>query len=241
MRRALQAAVALAALAACSSKNAAPPIYTPTEGGVPSTPGTGGTPMVPNDFDAGPSSGDVVVEIHSPAAGAMLSVNAAADVAAKVTISMGGTDLVDPASVRMTLTQGTNATIISSGPLVGPSGDNEYRGKLSLAGLKSGDYTITISARSTTGAIGAALVMVNVDAGPLVTVLSPVPGGHYKTSLFVQVAADPGALGPLGDLQASIGGQPVMLVPAGPPNQYRAPFDLDFPAQWDPKLGIHVT
>jgi hypothetical protein len=224
------------ALAACGSKSVNPPILNPTEGGVapPQTTGAGGTgaPMPPPDFDAGPQNGSVMIEIHSPAPPPamepMLSVNAAADVAAKITNT--GSDLIDPASVRMQLTQGDSLTIISSAPLVGPSGDNEFKGKLSLAGLKSGEYTISISARSTTGATGVVSVKVNVDAGPLVTVLSPVPGAHYKTSLFVQLAADPGALGPLmGMPEASIGGEPVALAPAGPPNQFRAPFDLEKP------------
>jgi hypothetical protein len=242
LRRALGLLAALGALAGCGSKNAGPPIYTPLDGGVPPTTGAGGTPMMGPPIDPGPSNGTVLIEIMSPAvpaAGApppSLSVNAAADVSARITIAgMGVVDLVDPASARMTLTQTMNATIISSSPLVGPSGDNQYRGKLSLAGLKSGDYTITISARSTTGALGSASVNVKVDAGPVVTVLSPVPGGHYKTSLFVQLAADPGTLGPLSEApQASIGGQPVMLQPAGPANQYRAPFDLEKPL---PLLG----
>ena len=105
----------------------------------------------------------------------------------------------------------------------------QYKGKLSLAGLKSGDYTIAVSARSTTGTIGTATVDVKIDGGPVISVLSPVPGGHYKTSLFVQLAADGGALGLMGTPEASIGGQPVMLAPAGPPNQFRAAFDLEKP------------
>jgi hypothetical protein len=233
----------LATLAACGSKGQQPGIYMPTEDARPSSTGAAGSGGVIPDpkFDAGMPSGNVAIEIHSPApppaAEPTLSVNAAADVAAKVTIAMG-TDLVDPSSVRMTLTGGEAMNLVASAPLVGPTGDNEYKGKLSLAGLKSGEYMITISARSTTGMQGVASVKVKVDAGPIVTVLSPVPGGHYKTSLFVQLAADAGPDGLAGTPEASIGGEPVALAPvAGQPNQFRAPFDLEKPL---PLVGDQV-
>jgi hypothetical protein len=184
-----------------------------------------------SDAGAGAPNGAVSIEIHSPTADALLSTNSAADVSAKITIS-GGTgmvDLIDPSSVRASLSLLGNVSPLSATPLVGPTGESEYRGKLSLAGLKAGAYLIIVSARSSTGATGTAQVAVKLDSGPQITVLSPIPGRHYKGSLVVQVVADPGASGPLVELQASIGGMPLTLPPSGQPNQFRAVVDLTMP------------
>jgi hypothetical protein len=181
------------------------------------------------DISAGTPSGAVAIEIQSPTVDALLSTNNAADVRAKITVPGG--DLIDPATVRASLSVMGSATPLSTAPLVGPSGDNQYKGKLSLAGLKAGDYTISVSARSSTGAGSSVQVSIKLDSGPLITVLSPIPGQHYKGSLIVQVVADPGALGPLSPdpPTASIGGMPIALQKVGPPNQYRAVIDLTMP------------
>jgi hypothetical protein len=234
LRRALGTLLTLATLAACGGKSAQPGIYMPSDSGVgqPNATGmAGGGPPMPSDmFEAGAPNGAVVIEIHSPAPPPamepVLSVNAPADVAVKVTNS--GSDLIDPASVKVVMMSDTMA-VVSSSPLIGPTGESEFKGKLPLAGLKTGEYTVTVSARSTTGQLGFASVKVKVDGGPIVTVLSPVPGGHYKTSLFVQLAADAKPDDLMGTPEASIGGEPVALAPAGPPNQWRAPFDLEKP------------
>jgi hypothetical protein len=193
------------------------------------------TPMMPGNnntdpppvIDAGTPSGTVKVEILSPLADALLSTNMAAEVIARITVEQGS-DLVDPATARMALTDSAGAAL-SASPIVGPVGTNEYRGRLSLVGLKTGEYTLTVSARSTTGAPGSASVKVKLDGGPIITVLSPIPGRHYKQSLVVQLVADPGAFGPISDLQATIAGTTVTLMPTGQPNQYRATFDLTMP------------
>jgi len=211
---------ACAALAACSSKNSGQyPTSTPGDAATAAT-GAGGASM---------PSGTVLVQIQSPMDGTRLSTNAAADVSAKITIG-AGTDLVDPATVLATLTAKNSVSVLSSAPLVGPSGDSAYVGKLSLAGLKTGSYTITVSAASSTGTRGSAQVTIDLDAGPQITVLSPIPGHHYKDNLIVQIVADPGAFAPLqATPQASIGGAALSLQPAGPPNQFRAAVDLTMP------------
>jgi hypothetical protein len=212
--------VALAALGGACAKSAGPKygIYVPGDA---STSGL-------SDVSPGTPNGTVLVVIHSPAANALLSTEISADVSARVSIDQG-TDLIDPSSVRVSLTAADNTNPSSTAPLVGPAGDMEYRGKLALAGLKAGLYTITVSARSNTGLEGSAAVPVQLDSGPQLTVLSPIPGAHYKSSLFVQLAADAGAFPPLAELQASIAGTPLMLAATGSPNQYRAVVDLANP------------
>jgi hypothetical protein len=244
--RAIGAVVALGFLAlgfaACGSKGGTPyGMYTPSDdaatgsGGITGgglfggsgghVSGPGGTGGV---VDAGAPSGTVTITIQSPAGDAILSTNAAADVAAKITIT-GGTDLVDPSTVRATLVQTGGTGSLSAAPLVGPTGDNLYTGKISLAGLATGDYTLTVTAKSSTALAGAASVKIKLDGGPKITVLSPIAGQHYKGSIISQVIVDPGLYGPASGLTCTIAGTPVTLQPAGPVNEYRAVFDLTMP------------
>jgi hypothetical protein len=231
LTRALSIA-ALLGLAACSNGTGTQnPTMKP--GVVMPGPGPGPGPGPTNNYDAGVPSGQVVVQIISPVATPpddkpTLPTSAVADVSAKVTISAGGTDLVDPSTVHMTLATAAGQ-IIADAPLVGPVADSQYNGRLSLARLKSGEYTITVSAHSTTNVAGSASVDVRLDAGPVITVLSPVPGRHYKQSLLVQFAVEPGEFAPASDVQATIAGTSIVLMPAGPPNQYRALVDLTKP------------
>jgi hypothetical protein len=225
------------ALAACGNKNAGPyPMYNPsTDAAATGTAGIGGG-LIGGGFagfiggfggavDAGVPSGTVEIAIESPADGTILSVNAPADVSAKVTIK-DGTDLVDPSTVRVSLV-GLGGS--SAAPLVGPSGDNLFTGKLSLAGLASGDYTLTVTARSSTNLQGSKSVSVKIDGGPTITVLSPIPGHHYKGSIIVQAIIDPGMYAPASAIGGSIAASPITLQPAGPANEYRAVFDLGMP------------
>jgi hypothetical protein len=234
--------VIASALAACSNKNGTPypaPPPTGSDAAVTGAAGLGGGGITGSGFggriggltgaagfDAGAPSGTVTIAIQSPTMGAILSSNAAGDVAAKVTIT-GGTDVVDPATVRVALVSGM--VTVSAAPLVGPSGDNLYTGKISLAGLATGDYTLVVSARSSTNAAGAASVTIKIDGGPVITVLSPLAGHHYKGSLVTQVVIDPGSYPVATDIAASIAGMALTLQPAGPTNVYRAVFDLTMP------------
>ena len=234
------ALVLLSALAACSNKNGTPyPTPPPTGssdaavtgaagaiGGITGIAGRTGGLTGAAGFDAGASSGTVTVAIQSPTMGAILSTNASADVAAKVTIT-GGTDVVDPATVRVALVAG--AATVSAAPLIAPSGSSLYAGKLSLAGLATGDYTLVVSARSSTNALGSATATIKLDSGPVITVLSPAAGHHYKGSLVTQVIIDPGSYPPASPIAASLAGTPLTLQPAGPTNVYRAVFDLSMP------------
>ncbi|HVZ74105.1 MAG TPA: Ig-like domain-containing protein [Polyangia bacterium] len=239
LNRAGAAAFALAlavGVAACSSSgNGAYPIYKPGDAGA-SSPSGPTTPAGNPDVNLGTPSGKVAITIVSPAAsGATLSTDAPVDVTAKVTISMG-TDVVDPQTVRATIAPADTPTaLIATVPLVGPSSTtaDQYVGKLPLTGLKTGTYTITVTARGSSNQSGAASVNIKIDAGPLITVLSPVPGQHYKGSLVVLVAIDPGVAPPVSNVQGAIGAMPVNLQPTGTPGLYRAVFDLTLPTPLD--------
>jgi hypothetical protein len=232
--------VVVSALEACSNKDVGYPTYVPPPGDG-GTAGTGGGLVgglgghigvtglggAIGGVDAGTPSGTVSITIQSPTANAILSNNAAAPVSAKVIIA-NGTDIVDPSSVRVSLIQDGAVAPVSATPLVGPSG-NLFTGKLSLAGLRSGDYTLTVTAKSSTNLSGSSSVKVKIDGGPVITVLSPVPGHHYKGSIIVQAVIDPGSYPPVSSIACSVAGTPLTLQPAGPPNQYRAVFDLSMP------------
>jgi hypothetical protein len=217
-------------LAACSSSpGAAYPIYR-SDGGAttPIGPSTiGGNP----DVSLGMPSGTVTVTIVAPAGNTnALGTNLPLDLDAKVTIA-GGTDVVDPQSVTATLTLKDTSTVLAKVPLVGPTGamGDEYVGKLPLVGLKTGTYTVTVAAKSSSNATGAATRDVNVDAGPLITVISPLPNQHVKGSIVVLVAIDAGAAPPVQNVQAQIGAMPVPLKETATPGLYRAVFDLTLP------------
>jgi hypothetical protein len=231
------------ALVACNKGNGkSPPLIDtssdagPTVSGIAGSFGSGigghigGNPTgTAGSVDAGPASGTVVIAIQSPMADSILSNNAGADIAAKVTIT-GGSDVVDPATVRATLVQMGGTGTVSAAPLVGPMGQSLFTGKISLAGLTTGDYTLTVTAASSGGATGSAQVKLKIDGGPIITVLSPTAGHHYKGSLVAQVLIDPGLYGPLSGMPScSIAGMPVTLQPTGNANLYRAVFDLTMP------------
>lgn len=210
---------ALVGIAACSSVDPENMRITPRDASPNPIPG----------FEAGvpAASGTVSIEFLSPVEdpNMMLTTNAAVDVSAKIMIVTGsGTDVIDPASVRMSLTAESGETVRDA-PLIGPVGIDLFRGKLSVAKLRTGVYTITITASSTGGAIGARSIKVNIDGGPVITVLSPIDGHSYKGSVAVQVVVD----APVMDLQATIAGTPVPLMPTGQANQFRAIVDLTMP------------
>jgi len=226
LTRAVSSFTLVLAFAACSAKSSTPyPTYLPTDASTSTI-----------DASAGPPSGKVAITILSPMTGSILSTNASADVSAQVTIA-NGTDLIDPSTVRVSLSSGSTgasgagSSILTTVPLTGPNGQDQFVGKLPLAGLKTGSYTITVTALSSTGTSGSAQVTVSLDAGPVITVLSPVAGQHYNGSLIVQLIVDPGTYPPLmaGSLQAFIGGTALTLAASGPANQYRATVDLTKP------------
>lgn len=148
-----------------TNQNPFQPPPPPTGSGT-GTAGTGGTPST------------VSVTIDTPmatnplqifGAGTLMDVNTHIDIT-------GGTDFLDGTSVKATVTQQGSSLVLENSKLPVVSGD-VYAGRVSLGmDLTSGNYTLTVTAASSGGAIGSASVDFQVDAGPIVTVNSPVQG-----------------------------------------------------------------
>ena len=113
------------------------------------------------------------------------------------------------------------------------SGDS-YTGRVSVGDLKSGTYTLTLTARSSGGALGEATVDFLIDSGPVLFINSPTEGGSYKRTLTIDVvASDP--VGLMGPPTATVGDIPVPLGDAGAPDNYGG--TIDFDAQMPPLFG----
>jgi hypothetical protein len=194
----------------------------------PTPTGSGGSGSV------NPPSGDVTVAIETPVADPIQTFfsRSLVDVVAHVNVE-GGTDFVDGTSVRVTVNREGSIEVIESGQLVIESGDT-YAGRVSLGELTSGTYVLTVSARSSGGAVGSSSVNFFVDAGPLLIVTSPVEGRSYKRTLTIEViASDP--FGLTGAPTATVGATPVSLSETGLPDTYRGAIDFD--AQDPPLFG----
>jgi hypothetical protein len=215
----------LAAGLGCTSTGVNPnPGLPPTGGG-----GTSGGGTVH------PPSGDVVVGIGLPMRSdppPMFRSASLVDVVASVSIA-NGTDFVDGTSVRVTVTREGSTAILESGQLVLDSGDS-YAGRISLGDLQSDTYTLTVTARSSGGAVGSDSMTFLIDAGPVISVTSPVEGRSYKRTLTIEVvASDP--FGLMGAPTATVGSIPVTLDPSGVDDTFRG--TIDFEAHDPPLFG----
>jgi hypothetical protein len=208
----------LAAVAACNAASTAPNPPLPTNPDASSS----GRP------DLGiPASGTVSITILSPGDNALLSTNAPIDVSAEIKVVMG-TDFIEPSSVKTSLVPDGSTMPVATGALVGPIGSDQYKGQLSLAGVKSGTYVLVVTAATSSGIATQQQVHISVDSGPQIVVVSPVPGGHYKGGIVVLLAANPGAFPPLMNLQATAGGISIDLQPTmTADNQYRGLVDFN--------------
>jgi len=186
--------------------------------------------------DVGIAPGTINVEITSPADGSMLTTSAPANILAKITV-VGNGDFIDPTSVVAKLTPEGASNIVGQTALVGPVGSDQYKGELSLAGLKLGRYILTVSASTTNGASDQAQVKLSLDNGPQIIVLSPLPGGHYKGGVVVQVVADPGAYPPLDNLMGTAGGIPLQLAMDDPNSPTHYDGLIDFHQPVPPLMG----
>lgn len=174
-------------------------------------------------------SGTVLIAIDAPLADAIQTTNAPIDVSARISVQ-NGTDVIDPSTVVVAVVPRGTSTTLSMGKLVGPAGQNTYTGKVSVAGLTAGLYTLVVSATSTTGNTGSDHVDIAIDSGPTIVVVSPKPGGHYKNGLNVQVIADAGTFGPLHDLKATVANMELTFQNDPPnSNQYKAVVDFNAP------------
>ncbi len=186
------AAIALLVPLACTTKASNYP-YLPSTGNG----GAGGTGMVM-------PTGDVSVKIGMPSDGTIVSDSTDLNVSA--TVDDTGTDLIDTSSVKVEVTATGSAAAISTGQLVSTGGD-AFSGTISLGSLPTGSYTLTVSAKSLTGATGQDVVMLMVQGGPTLIVNAPVEGQAYDDSLSIQILVDHGANAPT----ATLAGNSVML------------------------------
>jgi hypothetical protein len=196
--------------------------------GLPAT-GNGGSGSVH------PPSGEVVVSIATPVRSdppPSYGSGSLIEVLASVTIA-NGTDFIDGTSIRATVTRQGSTQVLESGQLVLDAGAS-YSGRVSLGDLQSDTYTLTVTARSSGGAVGVDSLDFVIDAGPIVTVTSPVEGRSYKRTLTIEVVAtDP--FGLMGPPTATVGSIPVTLEPSGVDNTFRG--TIDFDAQDPPLFG----
>lgn len=192
----------------------------------PPPPGNGGNGMV------NPPSGTVVVSIETPTADQPFFARTLVDVVAHVNIE-GGTDFVDGTSIRVTVTREGGSEVLESGQLVIENGDT-YTGRVSLGDLASGRYVLTVSARSSGGAMGSSQVGFVIDSGPEIIITAPVEGRSYKRMLTIEVVAtDPFGLAAVPE--ATVGAIAVPLADAGVPDTFRG--SIDFDAQDPPLFG----
>src|SRR4051812_29412734 len=143
--------------------------------------------------DAG--AGELRITIATPVPTAALKGGTAPEVRARILSLKPGTeepamDPVDPTSVAFTLGGAGDSEPAATGRLFGPLPGGEFAGRLDLGRIPTGDYTLTITAATQGGTSGAASVLVRVDAGPRITIVSPREHGSYKGSVLVQVIID---------------------------------------------------
>jgi hypothetical protein len=208
---------------------------------------TNGNPIMPPPHGGTSGQmpmGTVAVVIDTPVAGApAVFPGTLIDVSARVAVE-GGTDFVDGTSVEVTVTEQGSMQAVDKGKLVITGGD-VYAGRVSLgADLKGGTYTITVTARSSGGAVGTGMVDISVDAGPSITITAPVEGKSYKHTLTIEVIATDGvglAVDPNGVTippSATVGITAVPLSPTGVADTYRG--TIDFDSQDPPLFGSQL-
>jgi hypothetical protein len=194
-----------------------------------------GTGTAGSGGGVGPS-GTISITINMPGASSVVASGTVLMVSAEVSVT-GGTDYIDTSSVKVELTASGNTAPISTGVLTpDAAGGTSYSGSLSLAsGLPTGAYDVTVNASSSGGKTASQTVSFEINAGPSLTVNSPLPGKHYTKSVVVEVVADAGMFGPLMSLDATVAGMPLTLADAGVPNTFRA--TVDFNSYHPPLVG----
>jgi hypothetical protein len=169
----------------------------------------------------GQPSGMPVVMITAPSNPTSVSVNSDVVVSANVSIQ-NGTDFIDTSSVAMTLAPAGSSANVASGLLIS-NGADSYAGTLSLGNVPAGTYTLTVSAKASSGMQASDQISLTIDAGPIITILSPVADHGYKGSLAIDLTVDPGANPLMSGPTAMIGGMAVPLTMPDPTgSDYRA-------------------
>jgi hypothetical protein len=226
----LACAFGVLALACTKATNGNPPLQPSGTGGF------GGTGIMPP-----PPSGDVKVEIQSPAADLVAPSSSLVDVTVHAYVD-SGSDVIDNTSVTATVTAKGDSSMLDSTKLAPDTTNADiYNGRISIGDLATGDYTLTVSATSSGGHRGVTSLDFKVDGGPILIVRSPVAAHSYKGLLVVEVYADPGLDPPLDGPHATVANYDVPLSQVldtsgnAVPNVYRGSINLD-----DPVPGMTV-
>ncbi|HVZ87983.1 MAG TPA: Ig-like domain-containing protein [Polyangia bacterium] len=190
LRRGLLALAVLLSFG-CTNSGDKYPFLTPTGG-------AGSVGTQPN--------GTVAVAITTPADGALVGANTVLTIDATADVS-GGSDFVDTSSVKAVVTAANGTTAVATGPLASSGGD-AFAGTISLGALPAGSYTLTVSAASSGGGTGSASIGLTVQAGPTLSVTSPVEGKAYNGSVTVEIVVDHGASPPV----ATLAGTPLTML-----------------------------
>ncbi|MES1208064.1 MAG: hypothetical protein ABUS79_19190 [Pseudomonadota bacterium] len=156
-------------------------------------------------------SGTVAVTITEPANPTTLGIHSDLVVRASAAVQ-GGSDYIDTSSVAVVVTAPASSVVLANGVLVSTGGD-AYAGTLSLGDLPAGTYTLTVSAKSSSGTQASDHISLTVDAGPVITVLSPVADHGYNGGVAIDVTVDPGAFALASGPTATIAGKPIALTP----------------------------
>jgi len=199
---------------------------TPTGGGGSGLGGTG-MPM--------PPSGDVKVEIDAPMLGLVAPAGSLVDVSVRAFVDMAsGSDFIEPTSVEAVVTSTVDMVELES-TMLAPEGMDAFSGRISLGDRATGSYVLKVTATSSGGKKGEAMLPFDIDGGPILIVRSPQPLHSYKGLLVIEVIADPVQFGPLDGPYATVANYPVplnpVLDPGGNPvpNLYRGMIDLHDP------------
>lgn len=218
-------AVLLAAVSASAigcGKGTGTDLPPPSPGGTGGSAGTGGG----RTFDGG-GIGEVRITILTPKTMDTIKGGTAPEVRARIASVRAGSadpsgDPIDPASVEVSLRRPFDNSLVIKGPLFGPLTSGEFGAPFDLASVPTGEYQLLVQAATTGKAMGTAAIPIRVDAGPIITIVSPKDRGSYKGSVTVQVLIDSAPFGPTSNIEASIGASPIALLPGGAPNTYEA-------------------
>jgi hypothetical protein len=99
---------------------------------------------------------------------------------------------------------------------------------LDISMLESGEYEITVTARTSGGFEQQAKLTFVVDAGPVITVLEPAEGKPYRLSTDVDVLISDKLFGPVTDVTFTIGQTPLTDIRPIAPGSDRYKGNIDF-------------
>src|SRR5262249_31309998 len=135
--------------------------------------GTGGIIVIMGNAGMGGTTGSVSVEIQAPTADLVAPTGSLFDVRVVARVDQGS-DFIDPTSVRAVVTATGDTAELESTTLA-PQGGDVFSGRVSIGDHPSGAYTLTVTAASSGGLKGKAILGFQIESGPVLVVTSPRP------------------------------------------------------------------